>query len=553
MLFLKSGNQSINASQAILNSSQSLSKITAAVALTETPILILGQSQPSGAPVGSDQGNCLQLAKTELGNQNKYSVTSQWDPNSGLFGIFLLNNNDCSTLPTSSNSVALSSYIFKMSQKGVPFFTGQATSSTGSVGVANTNIPSGSSGFFEINFNYGTQYGTGSISNGLVAATTRLTAPLLTSRACRIASPDLSWFTDFKSNLISSATVQISQNFDAAYDRLAYLGTPPAGLVVTNFNSIGVLHLYATSGLTVSNWLSVLGNVIWQRAPNAPTFQTTDPPRQFTFSLGEGLTFNPIKAPPNNYGAANHFYIPISLTTPLSTTGADNFAQSFCYPSFASSSDGFLGQSAVAPGSSCDSGGYPRLTGYLPTIISPGENNFMQNTLMKFIYPQSSPGTSAFTSNTTATSGSLWLGGWYGRQYLSSSNTNNLYRWIRGYELTLDSADTNAFADSSTAPQNLPGSAGKYFVKLSSGVSTGTLNNYLYFDVATGSWVTASSSNQTAGYQVVEFGDNAYAGNPTARPPNSEANLNLTLKLTKSVLQVPITFFQACQMNYSSQ
>ena len=141
------------------------------------------QIQPEGAPLGSDSGNCLQLAKTVAGFQKPYSITSQWDPNSGLFGIFLLNNDGCSITPNPDNSIALSPFIYTMSDKGLPFFTGLGATSSGPTGVTNLNIPPGSNGFYEVNFNYGTKYGQGITSNGIGSFSTRLTAPIINSLA----------------------------------------------------------------------------------------------------------------------------------------------------------------------------------------------------------------------------------------------------------------------------------------------------------------------------------------------------------------------------------
>jgi len=548
VFFLKTGNRSINASLAILNSSQSIPKLSAAVALTEIPIQIMGQAQPSGAPSGSDQGNCLQLAKTILGFQNKYSVTVQWDPTSKLFGIFLLNNNDCSTLPTSTNSTALSPYVYTQSNTGLPFFTGLSSPGTSTTGVNNANIASSTTGFYEVNFNYGTKYGTGSLSNGLTTASTRLSAPLIALPLCRVASPDPSWFTNFGSNLIKSATVQITQNFDSNYDRLTYL-TPTNNsnqIIATNFQSIGVLHLFAPQGLSVSNWLSTLSNVIWQRASGAPAFGTQDAPKQFTFTLGEGLTFSPWGPPINTNGPAVHYYLAIKLNNNLSSSDANNYAKSFCYPSF--TTDSFLGQSAVS-GTSCDTGTYPRLTGYMPTILTQGQNVFIKNTLFNMVYPQTAPSSGAFASSTSPSTGQAWLGGWYGPEYFNQTQGAGNYYWITGYELFFDSSGTNAFANSAKTANSIPGgSAGFYYVNFASTASSATSKSYLYFDIASGTW-SNNLPNSSFGYALVEFGNNLNAGGGSN--VTDETTLNSTLKLSQNVSQVPYSFFQSCQMTYS--
>ena len=546
VFFLKTGNKSINASQAILNSSQSIPKLTASVALTEIPIQIFNQAQPYGAPTGSDQANCIQLAKTVTGTQQIYSISIRWDTNTGLFGLYQVNNGGCSTQPSTTNSILLSPYVYKMDGNGQPFFTGLATISNGSTGVANSNITSGTAGYYEINFNFATSFGVGVLANGLTTSSARLVAPLVALPICRIASLDNSWFTDFgTSNKIRTATVQIYQNYDSYYDRLTYIGSTSNGLVVTPFQSIGLLHFYASAGFTVTEWISILSNVIWQRTTNAPAFTSLDPPRKFTYSIGEGLTFSPYGPPVNNYGPPNHFYIPIRLTNSLTYASSSSYANSFCYPSFVG--ENFLGQNTVASGTSCDTGQYPRLTGYLPTIITQGENNFILNTLLQMVYPQSISGTSAFTSTTSTSTGKAWLGGIYGNA--SDVLSTGYFRWMTGYEYSLDSGNCNIFAKQDKTSKSFCNSSGQTYVKLASNASTSIRNNYLYLDITNKNWNTWNNTSSTvADYQIVEFGNNRNAGGSS----NTEVTLNSNLKLTNSVTQIPLNFFQSCQMTYSS-
>ena len=547
--FFKSGNISINASQAIINTSQALTKIRTVVAVDDVPMQIMSQAQPEGAPSGSDSGNCLQLAQTFSGHQRIFSITSQWDPNSGLFGIFLLDNVGCSTPFTIDNSVALSPYIFTMSAKGLNFFTELGASSTG----LPSNNPTIEPGFFEVNFNYGTKYGQGSVSNGITSYSTRLTANIPNGPPCRIASPDASWFTDYGDNKIRTAIVQITNNLDISNDRLSYIGSKD-GIAIKYFPQIGALHLYASSGLTVQSWLSVLSNVIWQRSPNAPAIQPQDPPRQFTFSLGEGLTFNPFGPPANNYGPAVHYYLAIKLDNPMNSTTANSFAQSFCYPSFASdtnpsNTNGFLGQSVVKPGVSCDSGNYPRLTGYLPTIISSGENNFIRNTVFQMVYPQTQSGLGAIGSTTNPSSGQAWLGGWY---------DGSVFRWISGYELTHDKSG-NVFAITNSSnlinPTHFSDSDGSYYSGLALTAQNYHIPDYLYFDIPSGTWSTGDLQPSQANFAIVEFGDNANASGNLQRNgsllPKDEVELNFNLKLSQKASIAPKQFFESCQMTYS--
>ena len=509
-------------------------------------MFIMDQQQPYGAPAGSDKSNCLQLARTVNGSQQSaYSIAIQWDSNTGLFGAFLLNNDGCSTIPNNDNSVPLSPFIYTMNSKVPKFFTGLVPSAPDSSLLSNFNIPPNTKGFYEVNFNYGIQYGQGTTKNGTLSNSTRLFSRILNSPGCQIASPDPSWFTDFGDNRIRSAIVQITNNLDISIDSsdpnniqkkyndlLNYIG-PTDGLVVKYFPDIGVLHLYAESGLTVKNWLSTLSFVIWQRGPDSPTLQPSDPPRQFTFSLGEGLTHSPTGPPQNNYGAATHYYFAVNLENSKSFDDMNSYAQSFCYPSFASDNK-ILGQSAATKTQLCDSGSYPRLTGYLPIIITEGENNFIKNTVFKMVYPESlhAPlGSGIFTNNSSPTNGKAWLGGSY---------DGTVFSWISGYELT---SSHGIFANSDLTPASYPSSAGYYYI--SGQPSNALFPSYLYFDIATGNWNT-SDSTVPKEFAIIEFGDNVNAsGNNNMM---DETQLNLNLKLTQKITLDPSSFFNSCRL-----
>ena len=532
-----------------MQASRTIDRLKNEVALTEAPIKILNQPQPPDAPKGSDQGNCIEMNKTVVGTLTTYSITVKYDSASKAFGLYYLKNKGCNTAPNLTNSEFISSNIFKLIEDK-SFFTPSAALEN--------------DGYREINFNFQTSSGRGSLIGGQSSTVERLAASTVTPRVCRVVSPDKSWFTDFSNKKIRSVNVSITLNLDATNDRLGLTGNH-SNIVTSNFIDIGVLNLFEPNGLTVQDWLRVLSDITYYQAPGAPTVTPSNPPKRITFTLGPGLSYTPSGVP------STHFYLAMKLDSTKNFDDASKLAASFCYPSFKDDKNShYLGMGATDPGDititpqiypiSCDTGNYPRLTGYLSTLSSEGENAFVQNKVLNTIYPQSNPETinlsnaiypstppergNFFAGSRSTTAGKFWLGGHFGDS-ITTTGKGNYYRWIKGFELFKEVNNQNRFADSSR--RALQGdAAGYYYTSLFSNSST-TPNDKIYFDISGfgNSYWNAQPGSGLTDYLVVEFGDNRNAGG--GNNTTDEMNLNAQIRLNKEITVVPFEFFKTCQ------
>lgn len=527
-LITASAYRSFNTSADLTSTSMALEKITQEVRKTQSVIRLVDQAQDSGAPTGSGTKNCIEMDKTISGNLATFSITMRWDNTAKAFRAYFLKGNGCATAPTSSNSVALSDPIFQQ-VTGKDFFTPASALE--------------SSGYREVNFNYKTSMGSGTMVGGINQAVARLSANSPTLHDCRVASPDKSWFTDYGTSLIRTVIVSITLNPDTTNDRLRLLGSR-TNVTATNFDSLGVLHLFATDGLSVADWLNVLGDVQYTRASGAPAVTTDTPPKRFSFSLGEGLPYTPGGIP------SSHFYFAVKFDSSQTFPQADTFAKRICYPSFKTNPASSLGQGATTSGTSCDSLTPPRLTGHLATLSTEGEHELARTRVLKMVYPQTQPANSstapfgnAFSSGTTSpSSGSAWLGGEY---------NSGTYNWIRGFETACTGYQ---FANADRTARNNCGAAGLYFVSLFND-STGTDSYKIYFDIAGNSqtpkkyWTTAIGTDDTNGrrndYAIIEFGDNRGSGSSSSP---AEGTINSNIKLKKDITVVPYEFFNTCKL-----
>lgn len=532
-LMTASAYRSFNISADLANTSMAMEKITQEVRKTQSVIRLFDQAQDSGAPVGSGTKNCIEMDRLIRGNLVTFSITMRWNNSSKAFQPFFLKDSGCATAPTSSNAVALSEPIFQQ-VTGKDFFTpASALESTG---------------YREVNFNYKTSMGSGALAGGINQAATRLSANSPTPHDCRVASPDKSWFTDYGTSLIRTVIVSITLNPDTTNDRVRLLGSR-SNVTATPFDSLGVLHLFATDGLTVADWLTVLGDVQYTRASGAPAITTDTLPKRFTFSLGEGLPYTPGGIP------SSHFYFAVKFDSAQNFLQANTFAKRICYPSFKTNPATSLGQGATTAGTSCDSLTPPRLTGHLATLSTEGEHELVRTKVLNMVYPQTQPANSssapfgnAFSSGSTSPStGSAWLGGEY---------NNGTYNWIRGFETACTGYQ---FANASRTAQNNCGAAGLYFVSLFNN-STGTNGYKVYFDIAGNNetpkryWNTdvggdTDAASDTSGrrndYAIIEFGDNRGSGSSSSP---AEGPINSNIKLKKDIMVLPYEFFNTCKM-----
>ena len=502
------------------------------VQLSQEPIRIQDQSQPSGAPSEYGQGNCILMRRSVAGVLTDYTVSLRYDAAAGAARLVLNNGASCSDTPDHT-APQLSAAIFKP-EAATPWFVGRSGADA-------------AGGFREVDFQYQAFVGAGSVSTGTALRRARLSISALAQPDCRVASPDASWFTDYGTQRIRTATVSFTLNFDSAADRLSLLGSP-TGLTVTALDSIGVLHLYDPSGRTVSQWLALLTDVAYTRVTGAAAVTEATPPKRVSFALGDGLPFAPAGTP------SNHFYFAIQLGSAQTFLQSDGLAKSICYPAFAS--DAFLGvNSRPASPSSCDSGSYPRLTGHPVTLTTEGEHEFLKAKVLQMVYPQTNMGSDAFSGATrNPSSGRFWMGGYFGSKV--GGGGDETFRWIRGFEMSKNGGDHNDFASPDGTPRS-GDAAGKYFSSLYSSPSAAA-GQYLHYDVAGSSgrhWNAIGATN-TVGLAVIEFGDNrnATSANVTGSPPSEgetvsgdEIALNGALRLKKDVSVVPFEFFRACQ------
>jgi hypothetical protein len=543
-LFTKKFNQSISASTAVIDSNFVLSALQQEVQLSDVSIKIVDQPQNAGAPSGSGTANCIEMKKTVLGVHTPYSISARWDNTSKAFKLVHYKTNGCSSPPVTTNTADLSKPIFQLPDS-VNFFTG--------IGLVVSN------GYKEVNYNFKTRTGKGELGSGLANTSVQLSSNSLTPHECRVASPDKSWFTNFEGKLIKSVTVSVSQNYEPGYDILNFLGAP-TDVVVKQMADIGVVHLHARLGRSVADWLSILSNITYTRDPTAPAVTESSPPKQISFILGDGLTFSPATA------TSAHFYIAIQLK-PRDSNDATTFkywdnvdakASSYCYPAFADD-PGYLA-SGVSPTAtnSCSSSDFKRLRGHLLTITTEGEQAFVQNKLLKMVYPESAPYVSGVYSgafsqteaNRAPTTGQFWMGG-------TPKDSYNL-KWHRGdeaknppngYSYPTPFATRTTYGGTFTGA-GIPASAGKFFVSLDNSTIVNSYNpqdHKLYYTIeGSGSplryWRLKSPSinvqHNEITHAVIEFGDNYLA---------LEDNVNAQIRLKKDVRVIPFEFFNSCR------
>jgi Tfp pilus assembly protein PilE len=516
-----------NSSVALVSTQIALRRIKQEVQKTESAIRIFDQPQSTeGLPEAAYQRNCIEMDKTVNGTLTRYSISLRWNEAAKGFRPYFFSNQGCNAFVSEDSGVALSDPIFQL-VTGKTFFSPAAQQVQ--------------EGYPEVDFNYVTSIGEGNFKGGVEASTVRLSANLPTPHECRVASTDPSWFSNYADQRIRSLTVSITLNFDPAYDRLSLLGQHD-NIISTSFDDFGVLHLFANEGLTVSEWLSLIGDVQYQRPNDAPRVTPDAPPKRITFTLGEGLPYSPAGTP------SSHFYMAVKFDMAKNFADADAFAKSICYPSFAS--DNFLGQNATQPDTGCNTGAYPRLTGHLVTLTTEGEHEFVKGRVLKMVYPEIQPSGAAFHSNfTRPSSDTAWMGGEvWSVSYNGWSPDFGGFKWSKGYEISKANSGQNQFAD--IWGNALQGdAAGFYYVSLQSDVAQVSGYN-LYFDIAGNyQWPSkywgAQNSSSPANYAIIEFGDNRNANGGT----DDERTLNSSIKLKKDITLVPFEFFNSCRAN----
>ena len=405
---------------------------------------------------------------------------------------------------------------------------------------------------------------------GVENAVTRLSIGQDIARACRIASPDGEWFTDFGPKKIRHMTVYITLN-KSSEDRLRLVSGTHSDVKVKNFEDLGVLHLYAPNGKTTDEWLDVATDVEYYRTDYSAVSDST-PPRTFSFSLGPGLPYTVAGIP------STHYYLMQQLNTDQNWGGSDSAAQSFCYPPFVSD-DNFLSRGETSWSESCAPSGssYPRLTGHLPTLTTEGEHEFLKENVLDMVYPWNAPasGNPFWTSaertlgreylptetdhddesrnvQTLESDPTFALGGWYGPK-LHGNNGGDKWRWIRGFAMGKDSSNKNAFADwHNNKVRRLSGdSAGRFYNSIKSSPNR-THKHRIYFDpdgFGGDKYWDVQNSSTTYSVVAVEFGDNVNSiGNcqDSGNSCNHELSLNQLLKLTREVRLIPKEFFDQC-------
>jgi hypothetical protein len=528
-LLTRSLYQSINSSQAEIDNNNAITKLRKEVQLSDVPIRIMDQTQTNGAPSGTATANCIEMQKFVLGAHTTYSISLRWDDSKKAFKLVHYKTNGCSNTQSASNGTDLSDAFYLKSDAN-SFFTPRSAQEN--------------QGYREINFNFKTQSGKGSIASGLNNTSVELSANSLTPHECRVASPDRSWFSEFSGKKVRTVTVSFTQNFDSGNDRLNLQNTP-SGVVVKTIDDLGILHLHAKDGLSVADWISLLSNVTYKTVSASSVTEST-PPKRISFVLGDGLSFSPAGQ------TSAHFYMAVKLNSTATFATADTAASSFCYPAFNDDTN-YLAKSAkpTSPAnSSCSStGNIKRLTGHLATITTEGEHEFVKNKVLKLVYPESAPyvsgGYSGAFSTTeadrTPTTGQSWLGGEF---------SSSFYRWNKGYESSI--GNQSQFADTSLSPQAGFGSAGKFFVSLFGTLSgTTPTGQKTYYTIAGNSaspnkyWsVKDGATDSDISHLIIEFGDNRNADGNTNS--TTESDLNSQIRLKKDISIVPFEFFKTC-------
>jgi len=396
-------------------------------------------------------------------------------------------------------------------------------------------------------------------------------------RACRVASPDGEWFTDFGSNKIQHMTVMFTLN-KSSEDVLRLEGHED--VKVKHFEDLGVLNLYKRTGKTVSEWLEVAADVVYERT-DYTTVTSQSPPRTITFSLGAGIPYTVAGIP------STHYYFAQQWNGNINWGTARSEAHRYCYPAFVSDSENFLSRAKTGSTTSCEAAdtSYPRLTGHLPTITTEGEHVFIKDYVAQMVYPfglpvDASDNRNPFWTDTEYSQGrefrvdesghsdtqrrlrtvessnpTIHLAGLKRKNMHNNSGANH-WRWVDGFAMGKDQANQNDFAykQGSNIKPLQGDSAGFFFNSLTK--SSSYNNNWsVYFDPrgtqvsgeAPKWWKTRSQSSASRAL-VIEFGDNLNAmGNcHTSNSCNKEQVLNAGLRLSKEVRVTPSEFFAQC-------
>lgn len=477
--------------------------------------------------VGSTlNSNCIEMSKTEAGVTSTFSILIDNSLNdSGSHSLYRLETACPATIPANLGS-PFSSDVFAFNSAVTPF---------DGIGTADD-----SGAFAQVEFTFSSTIGKGDAAGGIDDQSIVLTVADRQEVACKISTPNTSWFTDFGTNELTSATVSITLNF-AATDRLAYVGDD-SDVVQTNLNDIGVLHLHSTSGKTVSEWIEVFGEVTY--TTTATSVSQSDPPKRFAFALGAGLPYTVGGIP------SVHFYFAKELSSNSNYNTARDNASDTCYPEFVTDTN-FLG---IDQSMDCS----PRLTGHLPTLSQEGEDAFIRNRVLKMVYPATEPtdGTMFGTVTKNPTSGSFWLGGRFNMGSDSSCNDDK-FRWEDGFEVVKGNGAEFANRCGSSGYARLQGDSAGYYWNSIEEISDITSKNgqKLVYSVANLGWGTAEKywtiRNGTAAERnllAIEFGDNRNNdtnGSGTVDDAD-ERDINSALKLMHEVSVVPSDFFAQC-------